>query len=62
MQIGDIIKLIADKLNEDKDLVDKICNIPFKFTVEVMKDPNDKHPILFNKLFKISLKPRFKNE
>ena len=32
----------------------------FRFTTDVMKDPEDYHDILFNKLFRFTLKPRFK--
>lgn len=57
--IDDIAKTISKQLNEDYDVVYKICNTPFIFTAIVMKDKEDKHSILFNKLFKFSLKNKF---
>lgn len=57
--IDDIEKSITTLLHEDKDLVHIICTIPFKFTEIVMKNKQDTHSILFNKLFKFSLKPKY---
>lgn len=57
--IDDIEKIITDKLNEDKVLVHAICAIPFEFTSVVMKNKHDNHSILFNRLFKFSLKSKY---
>lgn len=60
MQTDKICTKIARELNLDRDLVKKIVMYEFKFTTDVMKDPEDYHDILFNKLFRFTLKPRFK--
>lgn len=60
--IDQIIKETSKKLNIDIETVDIICKHVFKFTVDVMKDPDDYHEILFNKLFKFKLKNRFKED
>lgn len=58
--IDKVCKQIAEDLGEDFDLVKQIVQHQFLFTIDVMKDPNDYHDIMFNKLFRFSLKPRFK--
>jgi hypothetical protein len=60
MQTDKICTKIARELNLDKELVKKIVMYEFRFTTDVMKDPEDYHDILFNKLFRFTLKPRFK--
>ena len=60
MQTDKICTKIARELNLDKELVRKIVMYEFRFTTDVMKDPEDYHDILFNKLFRFTLKPRFK--
>lgn len=60
MQTDKICNKIARELNLDKELVKKIVMYEFRFTTDVMKDPEDYHDILFNKLFRFTLKPRFK--
>lgn len=57
--IDDIEKSITILLHEDKDLVHTICTIPFEFTEIVMKNKQDTRSILFNKLFKFSLKSKY---
>lgn len=61
LTIDEVIKEVSKKLGIDKEIVDVVCKHAFKFTIDVMKDPNDYHEILFNKLFKFKLKPRFKD-
>ena len=34
----------------------------FLFTIDVMKDEEDYHDVLFNELFRFTLKPRFKED
>ena len=51
---------IAKQLNEDPKLVYDIVMYQFAFTKDVMQDPEDYHDILYNKLFRFALKPRFK--
>lgn len=60
MQTDKICTKIARELNLDKELVKKIVMYEFRFTTDVMKDSEDYHDILFNKLFRFTLKPRFK--
>lgn len=57
--INDIEKIIISRLNENEDLVHTVCSVPFEFTTIVMKDKDNKHSILFNRLFKFSLKSRY---
>lgn len=59
--IEDVIKEVSKQTDIDIETVNVICRHPFLYTVEIMKDENDLHEILFNKLFKFKLKPRFKN-
>lgn len=59
--IETISKQISEELNIDRDTVEKVCKFAFIFTTDVMKDEEDTHDILFNKLFKFKLKNRFKN-
>lgn len=61
LTIDDVVKETSKRLEIDKETVDVICKHVFKFTIDVMKDPNDYHEILFNKLFKFKLKSRFKD-
>ena len=61
MSIEKTCREIAKELNEDYDLVYNIVMYQFRFTTDVMKDPDDYHDILFNKLFRFKLKNRFKD-
>ena len=61
VNIEQVIKEVSKQTKIDIDTVDAVCKHVFKFTVDVMKDENDYHDILFNKLFKIKLKNRFKD-
>lgn len=61
IDIEQVSKEVAKRLNLDRDLVEVICKHPFEYTVEVMKDDEDYHDILFNQLFKFKLKGRFKD-
>lgn len=60
--IDKVIKEVSRRTGEDIELVNAICRHVFKFTVDVMKDEEDCHDVLFNKLFKFKLKPRFKTD
>lgn len=62
MDIEDLCKQITKETGETYDTVKQIVAYVFNFTADVMKDPNDKHDIMFNKLFKFKLKRRFKDE
>jgi len=61
IDIEQIIKEVSKRTRIDIDTVDAVCKHPFRYTVEVMKDADDYHEILFNKLFKLKLKNRFKD-
>lgn len=56
-----LVKQTSDNLNEDRELVKQICQYQFKFIKDIMKDKDDTHDILINKLFKFKLKTRYKN-
>lgn len=60
IEIDQVIKEVAKRLDLDRDLVSTICRQPFLQTVEIMKDQNDYRDILFNQLFKFKLKRRYK--
>ena len=60
MDLDKTCKKIAKETGVDFDTVKKIVQYEFYFTTQVMKDETDTHDILFNKLFKFKLKPRFK--
>lgn len=62
MDLDKTCRIIAKQLNLDFDLVKKVVMYEFKFTTDVMKDPNDYREILFNKSFKFKLKGRFKDD
>lgn len=62
VEIQQIAKQISKDTGIDKQLVESVCKFPFLFTVDVMKDENDYHSILFNKLFKFKLKHRFETD
>mgnify|MGYP006873054603 CR=1 FL=1 len=62
MKISNICKKISHSLGIDPELARRIVLYQFKFTSEVMKDPDDYHDILLNKFLRFSLKPRYKND
>ena len=55
-----VIKEVTKRTKIDEQIVSAVCKHVFKFTIDVMKDENDYHEILFAKLFKFKLKGRFK--
>lgn len=61
MNLEKTCKQISKDLNIDEDLVHKVVMHEFQFTKSVMQNPDDYRDILFNKLFKFKLKPRFKD-
>ena len=50
--INDVIKEVAKLTGIDIEVVSVVCKHPFAYTVQVMKDLEDTHDILFHKLFK----------
>ena len=59
--LDEIIKEISKEEDIDIQIVNDVCKHVFKFTVDTMNNTKDTQDILFNKLFKFKLKPRFKN-
>ncbi len=53
---------MSNKYNIPYQVVEVICNSPFKFAKSVIADDNDNKDIMFAYLFKIKLKKRYKNE
>lgn len=53
---------LANKYNLPYQVIEVICNSPFKFTKQVMANEGDDKDIMFAYLFKIKLKKKFKNE
>lgn len=61
MDAEDLYKQVAKQTGEDYNTVKQVISYVFEFTANVMKDQNDYHDIMFNKLFRFKLKSRFKN-
>jgi len=53
---------LANKYNLPYQVIEVICNSPFKFAKQVMADEDDDKDIMLAYLFKIKLKKKFKNE
>ena len=53
---------LANKYDLPYQVIEVICNSPFKFAKQVMANDNDPKDIMFAYLFKIKLKKKFKNE
>lgn len=51
---------LANKHNLPYQVIEVICNSPFKFAKQVIADDNDNKDIMFAYLFKIKLKKKFK--
>lgn len=51
---------LANKYNLPYQVIEVICNSPFKFAKKVISDNNDVKDIMFAYLFKIKLKKKFK--
>ncbi len=60
--IDEVIKQVSKNLNIEQETVDAVCKHVFRFTEEVMKDPDDYHDIMFNGLLRFKLKGRFKED
>lgn len=61
IELDQVIKEVSKKTQIDIQTVSEICKHAFKYTVDVIKDEDDCHDILFNGLFKFKLKNRFKD-
>lgn len=53
---------LANKYNLPYQVIEVICNSPFKFAKQVIANDEDNKDIMFAYLFKIKLKKKFKNE
>ena len=53
-----IHSVLASKYKLPQNVIEVICNSPFKFTNKVMTDPEDSRTIMLAYLFKIKLKNR----
>lgn len=62
IDVNSLSNQISKELNIDKNIVNDVIHQVFDCTAAIMKDPADKKDILFTKLFKFKLKPRFKRE
>lgn len=51
---------LANKYDLPYQVIEVICNSPFKFAKQVMANDNDLKDIMFAYLFKIKLKKKFK--
>lgn len=51
---------LANKYSLPYQVIEVICNSPFKFAKQVIADDNDFKDIMFAYLFKIKLKKKFK--
>lgn len=57
-----IYLVLAKKYNIPQQIVEVICNHPFKFANNVMSRYEKDHPIMFSYLFKIKLKRKYGKE
>lgn len=53
---------LANKYNLPYQVIEVICNSPFKFAKQVIANDDDNKDIMFAYLFKLKLKKKFKNE
>lgn len=51
---------LANKYNLPYQVIEVICNSPFKFAKQVIADDADQKDIMFAYLFKLKLKKKFK--
>lgn len=47
---------LANKYNVPYQVVEVICNHPFKFASNIISDDEDEKPIMFSYLFKLKMK------
>lgn len=53
---------LANKYNLPYQVIEVICNHPFKFANEKISDNNDNKTIMFSYLFKLKLKKKYAKE
>ena len=51
---------LANKYNLSYQVIEVICNSPFKFAKDIIANDDDSKDIMFAYLFKIKLKKKFK--
>jgi hypothetical protein len=57
-----IYTTLANRYDLPHQVIEVICNSPFKFAKEVMANDDDQKDIMFAYLFKIKLKKKYKDE
>lgn len=53
---------LSNKYSIPSQVIEVICNSPFKFAKEVMSNDDDTKDIMFAYLFKLKLKNKYKHE
>ena len=53
---------LSNKYSISSQVIEVICNSPFKFAKEVMSNDDDTKDIMFAYLFKLKLKNKYKHE
>lgn len=53
---------LSNKYNIPYQVIEVICNHPFKFANSIISDENNEKPIMFGYLFKIKKKKRYAKE
>ena len=53
---------LANKYSLPYQVIEVICNSPFRFAKQIMANDDDNKDIMFAYLFKLKLKKKFKNE
>ena len=53
---------LSNKYSIPSQVIEVICNSPFKFAKEVMSNDDDTKAIMFAYLFKLKLKNKYKHE
>lgn len=62
MRNDKIYQELSKKYNLPHQVVEIICNHPFKFASDVMSHPTDDKSIMLSYLFKFKLKKKFGND
>ena len=53
---------LSNKYSIPSQVIEVICNSPFKFAKEVMSNDDDTKDVMFAYLFKLKLKNKYKHE
>ena len=57
-----IYTMLSNKYSIPSQVIEVICNSPFRFAKEVMSNDDDTKDIMFAYLFKLKLKNKYKHE